>query len=86
MKRWTDPTAFVLALLAALCAEAIPLTLGLTLSAVLVMAMPQILNRLGIWTKKRTARCTTTERPKRKTPCRRFIRLYSEASEGVCQV
>ena len=77
---------FAVLLPSALCAENIPLILGVTLAAVLVMALPKILNRLGIWTKKRTARCTTTERPKRKTPCRRFIRLYSEASEGVCQV
>ena len=56
-------TSFTLLLLSALCAENIPLALGLTLAAVLVMALPQILNRLGIWTKKRTARCGNTERP-----------------------
>lgn len=57
MRGWADSASFALALLAALCAENIPLALGLTLAAVLAMALPQILNRLGIWAKREPPRC-----------------------------
>ena len=63
MKKAVNCMAFFLALLAALCAENIPLALGLTGAAGLTLTTSQILKRLGIWAKKRAARCTTTERP-----------------------
>lgn len=63
--------SFGLVLLAALCAEAIPLALRLTLAAALAMALPQILDRLGIWAKKRAAPGAGTPRAaKWKTQCR----------------
>lgn len=79
--------SFGLVLLAALCAEAIPLALGLTLAAALAMALPQILDRLGIWAKKRAALGAGTPRAaKWKTPCKRFIHPYFKRFEGEMQV
>jgi len=79
--------AFFLALLAALCAENIPLALGLTGAAGLTLTTSQTPKRLGIWAKKRAASsAVNTESGKVENPCSEFIHPYFKGSEGEKQV